>query len=95
MEHVIQRVRASFGETEVENETDEAQAEMANDIPKVQTNAPPSKCHLCNPGQKRHRRSKRQSVSQNSKDDQRYHRYTFMLVTSSVANVSTQLLIAL
>ncbi|RCH98589.1 hypothetical protein CU097_005857 [Rhizopus azygosporus] len=34
VEHVIQRVRASFGETEVENETDEAQAEMANDIPK-------------------------------------------------------------
>ncbi|CEG70559.1 hypothetical protein RMATCC62417_06432 [Rhizopus microsporus] len=41
VEHVIQRVRASFGETEVENETDEAQAEMANDIPKVQTNASP------------------------------------------------------
>jgi hypothetical protein len=78
-ERVIRRVRASFGETEMENETDEVQTEMANDTPKVQTNAP-SKCHLCNPGQKRHCRSKRQSCSQNSKD-QRYHRYTFLLVT--------------
>lgn len=40
MEHVIQRVRASFGETEVENETDEVQTEIADNTPKAQTDAP-------------------------------------------------------
>ncbi|RCH88114.1 hypothetical protein CU097_003895, partial [Rhizopus azygosporus] len=33
-ERIIQQVRASFGETEVENETDEVQTEIADNTPK-------------------------------------------------------------